>query len=224
MVIQHLRRPLGDQVAFLRQLRREFDATGAVAPSSRFLAKALTRPIEQREGPVRILEIGPGTGAVTRRIAEILRPDDRLDLVELNEQFASILERKFREDKQFQAVADRAQVHVCAVQEFEAEGDYDFIVSGLPLNNFSAEAVREIFDVCFRLLSPTGVLSYFEYIGVRRMRRLISGADERARLTALDGVLSEYLNGHRVQTVAVPANLPPAWVHHLRASGDADGT
>jgi phospholipid N-methyltransferase len=221
VVIQRLQRPLGDQVAFLRQLRREFEATGAVAPSSRFLAKAMTQPSEQRQGPVRILEIGPGTGAVTRRIVELLRPDDRLDLVELNDQFATILKRKFREDHLFQTVSDRAHVHVCAVQDYESEGGYDFIISGLPLNNFSADAVREIFDVCFGLLSPTGVLSYFEYIGVRRLRRLFSGANERARLTALDAVLNEYLSGHRVQTVAVLANLPPAWVHHLQASGGA---
>ncbi|MCH7685573.1 MAG: methyltransferase domain-containing protein, partial [Planctomycetes bacterium] len=159
---------------FLRGWRREFHTTGAIAPSSRFLARAITRPIEQRSGPVRILEVGPGTGAVTRRIIQLLRPDDRLDLVELNDRFAAILEQKFREDRLFRKAADQAQIHVCAVQEFQSAGNYDFIISGLPLNNFSADAVREIFDVCFGLLAPEGVLSYFEHILLRRLRGVFS--------------------------------------------------
>ena len=216
MVTRFLKRPFGDQIAFLQQLRREFEATGAVAPSSRFLARAITKPLEHRDGPARILEIGPGTGAVTRQIVQRLRPDDRLDLVELNGGFVEILQQKFRDDPVFQAAADRAKIHMCAVQDFEADGQYDFIISGLPLNNFPAELVREIFDVCFGLLEPNGILSYFEYMFVRRFRRVLSRGSERARLTALEEILDARLQQHRFRTNGVLANIPPAWVHHLR--------
>ena len=107
MEVQKSRRLFGDHFDFLRQLREEFEATGAVAPSSRFLARAIAKPFEQREGPARVLEVGPGTGAVTRRIVQLLKADDRLDLVELNGKFVEILERKFRDDPLFQAAADR---------------------------------------------------------------------------------------------------------------------
>ena len=80
-----------DHLEFFRQFRRRFKTTGAVSPSSRFLAKALVRPLRESRGPARVLEIGPGTGAVTRKIVELLGPEGHLDLVELNEAFATNL-------------------------------------------------------------------------------------------------------------------------------------
>ena len=38
--------------------------------------------------------VGPGTGSVTRRIAARLGPEDRLDLVELNETFVQRLRHR----------------------------------------------------------------------------------------------------------------------------------
>ena len=54
-----MKRFLGDHVEFFRQYRRRFQTTGAVAPSSRFLARALARPYERHEGACRVLEVGP---------------------------------------------------------------------------------------------------------------------------------------------------------------------
>ena len=61
-----MRMRLADQ----RGVRNEFfeaevdQTTGAILPSSRGLARAMTRPMRQAKGPRRILEVGPGTGAV----------------------------------------------------------------------------------------------------------------------------------------------------------------
>src|SRR5437868_10331670 len=95
-----------EHVAFFRQYRQRFQSTGAVAPSSRFLARALARPLETHAGPCRVLEVGPGTGAVTRRLVRLLKPGDRLDLVELNETFVDLLRRRFADDPEFHRVAD----------------------------------------------------------------------------------------------------------------------
>src|SRR5947209_20633881 len=102
---------LGEHVAFFRQYRQRFQTTGAVAPSSRFLARALAKPLERHQGACRVLEVGPGTGAVTRRIVRLLKPADRFDLVELNETFVDVLNRRFAEDPDFRAVAERPTVH-----------------------------------------------------------------------------------------------------------------
>ena len=91
-----------DHVEFFRQFRTQFHTTGAIAPSSRRLARAMTRHIAGPRGPARILEVGPGTGAVTRRILRLLRTEDRLDLVELNESFADLLRQRFQSDPAFQ--------------------------------------------------------------------------------------------------------------------------
>lgn len=170
----------------------------------------------RRERPGRILEVGPGTGAVTKRIVRLLRPEDRFDLVELNETFAGLLRERFETDPRYRAAADRSQVHVCPIQEFAATEPYDIIVSGLPLNNFPAELVRSIFQTYFKLLAPGGTLSYFEYMYVRPLRKLVVGQDERTRLNELDRIANEYLSEYRIGRSWVFANFPPAWVQHLR--------
>jgi len=207
---------LAEHLEFLRQYRRRFETTGAVAPSSRFLARSLTGPLERHPGACRVLEVGPGTGAVTRRIVKLLKPDDRFDLVELNETFVGVLKRRFEHDPEFRRVADRSHVHQCPIQEFRAEAPYQFIVCGLPFNNFPAETVREIFGVFFDLLAPGGVLSYFEYMYMRPLRRVVSNHDGRERLGKLEAVLQEYLGRHGFRRDWVFVNFPPAWVQHLR--------
>jgi phosphatidylethanolamine/phosphatidyl-N-methylethanolamine N-methyltransferase len=207
---------LGDHVEFFRQFRTQFHTTGAIVPSGRALARAMTRHLDSPRRAARILEVGPGTGAVTRRIVRLLHGDDQLDLVELNSTFAGLLEERFRVDPLFQRVADRARVHVCGIESFRPEADYDFIVSGLPFNNFSPVFVEQVLETFFGLLAPAGVLSYFEYIGVRPLRRVVAGSAERGRLQDLDRVLSSFLTRHRFRRDCVLLNVPPAWVQHLR--------
>ena len=80
---------------FFGEFRRHYFTTGSILPSSRSLARALVSPMRRRTAPARILEVGPGTGAVTAEILRQLRPDDRLDIVEINEHFIQVLERRF---------------------------------------------------------------------------------------------------------------------------------
>lgn len=216
MLVHRLARPFAHQLAFWRELRRRSETTGAIAPSSRFLARAMTGPLSQRTESARILEIGPGTGAVTRRIVRLLKPEDTFDLVELNDGFADIIEQRFAEEDSFQRVAAQSTVHVIPVQEFQPQAPYDYIVSGLPLNNFSGPLVREILASYLRLLAAGGVLSYFEYIYIRSCRRIVSRGDERARLRELDEILGEFLAQYRFSTNWVLPNIPPAWVHHVK--------
>lgn len=208
--------PFADHFTFFREFRTRFETTGAIAPSSRFLAGAMTKPYEGCRQQCRVLEIGPGTGAVTQRLVKVLKKDDRLDLVELNENFASLLQQRFDTDKHYRKVAAQSAVHVCALQDFKPETQYDYIISGLPLNNFPVDLVRDIFRCYFELLAPGGILSYFEYMYVRPIRRLVSKPDEKQRLSALEEIMSNYLVRHRFHRNWVFVNFPPAWVQHLR--------
>lgn len=185
-------------------------------PSSRFLARAMTGPMKRRDRPARILEVGPGTGAVTQRIVSLMNNGDRFDLVEINAAFADVLQRRFKQDPAFRRVAEQSAIHTCPIQEFSADEPYDYIVSGLPLNNFSTELVAEIFDAFFGLLAPDGVLSYFEYMAVRPIRKVVGKKSERDRIRELDALLNSYLDRHRIDRDWVLCNLPPAWVQHLR--------
>jgi phosphatidylethanolamine/phosphatidyl-N-methylethanolamine N-methyltransferase len=205
-----------DHREFFRQFRTQFQTTGAIAPSSRRLARAMTRYIAAPRGPARILEVGPGTGAVTRRIVALLQADDQLDLVELNQAFAGRLEQRFQHEPGFQRAADRARVHVCGIESFQADRPYDYIVSGLPFNNFSPAFVGRVLDAFFNFLAPGGVLSFFEYMYVRPVRGLVARGAERTRIKDLDRIVNGRLERHGFRRDWVFLNLPPAWVQHLR--------
>jgi hypothetical protein len=67
------------------------------------------------------------------------------------------------------------------------------------------------------LLAPGGTLSFFEYIAVRTARSLISGQAERTRLRGIGRAMRSVLDGREIRRDAVWLNVPPAWVHHVRA-------
>jgi len=212
-----MRRTLSDHRRFLKEFWRNYHTTGAILPSGRFLASALARYVgQQADGARRILEVGPGTGCVTRRIIAALGPDDRLDLVELNGSFVEGLHRCFQTDPVFRPVAPRARVLHCPVEELPRDETYDLIISGLPLNNFTVAEVERILSVLTGLLRPGGTLSFFEYIAIRHVKKLISGRAERERLRGIGRVLAALLDAHEIRRDWVWPNVPPAWVHHVR--------
>jgi len=206
---------LQDYRAFLTQFLRHYETTGAIIPSGRALAAALCRHVGAG-APQRILEAGPGTGAVTGCVIERMRADDQLWLVELNPAFAAHLRNAFTERPSFQAVASRCHLVEGSIQDLGQDTQFDLVVSGLPLNNFSPEVVRAILASFAKLLKPTGILSFFQYILIRDAKTLVSVGPERTRLKsvgeAIDGVLTE----REFAREWVWPNVPPAWVHHLR--------
>jgi phospholipid N-methyltransferase len=164
----------------------------------------------------RILEVGPGTGAVTARIIHDMRADDRLELVERNDQFVARLRERLQRDEMLRPCAERITLHHAGVEELSEDRPYDVIVSGLPLNNFSVAFVEQLIGKLSRLLAPGGTLSFFEYIAVRRAKAVLGRQAERERLRGIGHVLGELLDAHEICRDRVLANVPPAWVHHVR--------
>lgn len=209
-------RPLAKHRLFFREFRQNYHTTGAILPSGRRVSTALARYVG-RDGQVqRVLEVGPGTGAVTRSIVQNLGPEDRLDLVELNPSFAALLRNDLAADPAFRAVAGRVRVIEKPVEQLADDLRYDVIVSGLPLNNFSVESVEQILATLRRLLAPGGTLSFFEYIAIRQMKALVSGPSTRKRLRGIAHALDSFLDGNEIHRDAVWLNILPAWVHHVR--------
>lgn len=207
-----------ENTLFFREYVRHFHHTGAVLPSGRFLAAALTRFVrgEHGNGERKILEVGPGTGAVTKRIVGGMNGGDRLDMVELNDSFVEQLQKRFQTEPSFKTVADRARIHHCPIEEMPGEEKFDVIVSGLPFNNFPAESVEQILATLLERLAPQGTISFFEYIAVRPARAMLSGRSERTRLRGIGRAMRAVFQNHEIRRDSVLLNVPPAWVHHLR--------
>lgn len=201
---------------FFREFQRTFQTTGAILPSSWFLAHALTRHLAQPRPPCRILEVGPGTGSVTCAIARHMRLEDHLDAVEINGRFVQLLEERLRRERVFALCRDQINVIHAALEDLIGEGVYDFIVSGLPLNNFSSAQVREIFATYVRLLKPGGTLTYYEYAWVRQLRSPFVSKRERRRLFRVGRLMRGYIRDYQVRREQIFINVPPATVRHLR--------
>lgn len=206
---------------FIRESRRHFRDTGALLPSSRFLARALVSELGKWRGPSRILEVGPGTGSVTAQILRHLLPGDRLDLVEVNRHFIELLQGRFAKEGRFWRYRDQVKLIHAAVENLTGEANYDFIISGLPLNNFSVAQVREIYRVYNRLLKPGGTLTYYEYVFIRQLKSPFSDRRERRRLYRVGRVVGEYIRAYQVRRQRVFMNMPPAVVRHLRLKPSA---
>jgi phospholipid N-methyltransferase len=209
---------LSNYRVFVKQFFRRYHTTGAILPSGRSLANALCRYVRDDDGAAgrrEILEVGPGSGAVTERLVRLLRNNDRLTLVEVNDDFVRHLNERFDAEPAFKSVADRSKLQHCRLEELDGEHCYDRIVSGLPLNNFASAEVRQILETFARLAKPGGILSFFEYVAVRKVKRLVSGRDERQRLREI-GELIGGLKEREVRRDWVLLNVTPAWVHHIR--------
>src|SRR3954469_3406783 len=231
-----MRQRLTDYRVFWRQFREAYHSTGAVLPSGRALARALERfvredaPIlEEKAAPLtgtngdmagrRILEVGPGTGAVTMQIIDDMRPNDRLVMVERNEQFVEHLKGRIAELCSNSTSDPRIVIVHASIEELPEDEPYDVIISGLPLNNFAIELVQQILSKLRRLVAPGGTVSFFEYVAVRKAKAIVSPRNDRERLRGISKVLGEFLRGAEIRRDLVLANVPPAWVHHVRAGG-----
>ncbi|MFI6326064.1 class I SAM-dependent methyltransferase [Nonomuraea sp. NPDC050556] len=190
-------------------------STGAILPSGARLATALTRHVRQPPEPHAaggraFLEVGPGTGAVTRYITPCMGPLDRLDLVEANPRLAQHLEELLGGDP---SLADRTRLWVSPVEELELE-PYDAIVAGLPFANFDPELVEVIFTRLLGALKPGGKLSFFGYTGATVVRHLTRSSS----MARTQDVLRDIIVRHQVSRELVTWNVPPARVHHLSAT------
>jgi phospholipid N-methyltransferase len=213
-----LRVELGHRWRFLSRYLRDPNTVGAVVPSSRSLAEAVSEPFLTSSGPANVLEVGAGTGPVTRYLGTILREGDTLDVCEINHDFADLLERDVLSNARFAPLVAKGRVRLLRlpVQELPNDKQYDFVISGLPLTAFELRDVLDVFEVIRRCLKPGGVFSYFEYLGLRRTSRTFAIGRRRARIRAVSAYLTDTLQQHRITTKTVFLNFPPASVHHLR--------
>lgn len=199
---------------FLGQSIKHATTVGAVWPSSKGLCRAMVEPVVTgQNGPLRVLEVGPGVGPVTAELVQRLIPGDTLDVVELNPEFCEILIERFG------ASFFVPTVHNVSILDFNPAYRYHHIVSGLPLANFPADMVEAIYRQLFSLLEPDGTLVMFTHIGGREVLRFFGGPDHRRRaqeITEIEDRLRPWVVGER----NVVLNMPPARVVVRRKRGE----
>ncbi|MER5965252.1 methyltransferase domain-containing protein [Streptomyces sp. NPDC002057] len=202
---------------FLIEAARDLRTTGAIAPSSKALARLLTDPVQEHGArPLNVLEAGAGTGSVTRTLIPRLSAGSRLDIVEANARFAAQLCHLVRTHPRLAGGSDRVRVHRTLVEHLDTSRPYDVIVSGLPFTNFAPAQVETIMDRYMELLQPGGTLTYFAYRGTRYARALTASRAETRRHHAVEEILGGYQKRYAIGRWSVWGNLPPCHVWQLR--------
>lgn len=200
---------------FFHQAFRNIRTTGSVMPSSQALAQAMTRSACNHAGRKRVLEVGPGTGPFTGPILRSLRPGDAFDVVELNGEFCRHIESRHLAPFRTANPQVTVRLHQGAIEDADLERGYDFIVCGLPFNNFPLALTEAIFSQMIDLLRSGGELTFFEYVGAREVKRPFVGREHRRAIDGLTSLHRATAQRHAVRREIVVANIPPACAVHI---------
>jgi phosphatidylethanolamine/phosphatidyl-N-methylethanolamine N-methyltransferase len=164
-------RRLDDEVRFIRSWMEKPLATGAVMPSGKPLARAMAKCVDpEREGPV--IELGPGTGAVTVALVEQGIDPSRLVMVEFNPAFCRLLRTRYPEATVIQGDAYSIKRLLANLLRHPAAA----VVSGLPLFTKPLKFRLRLLADAFTLLGPDAPFVQFTYAMVPPIPRSYSGA------------------------------------------------
>lgn len=150
----------GGSGLFIKESFKDVKVQGSFLPSTQFLGRGILKCVEMKEG-ITIVELGAGTGALTKKILPCLPEDGRLIIVELNGSLADYLKKIFI-DKRVTIVQGDAQNLRKILFGLGVE-KVDCIISGIPLGNLSYAEKQNIFMEINRSLLDDGQYVQFQY-------------------------------------------------------------
>ena len=173
--------------------------TGAIVPSSRFLAKEMLRYFPDNQKKV-VVEFGAGTGAITKRIQDRMVDQEYLGF-ELNTAFIDHVQKRL------------PSMEICpkSAESFKEELNKrnmdapSLIVSGLPWALFPDELQESILAATLDGLEEGGVFSTFAYAHALKLKQAQSFSQK----------LERHFDEVKVSKV-IWRNLPPAVIYHCR--------
>jgi phosphatidylethanolamine/phosphatidyl-N-methylethanolamine N-methyltransferase len=186
--------------AFLGAALRRPATMGAIAPSSPRLGAVLASVVPSTGEPV-VVELGPGTGAVSAVISERLPEGARHLAVELDPAMVEFLRRTH-------PGLDVVQGNAADLGKLLAErgiGRVDAVICGLPWALFDDATQTELLGEISRVIGDHGAFTTFAYLhgmtlgAARRFRRRLRGTFDEVLVSA-----------------TVWRNLPPAFVYVCR--------
>ncbi len=170
-----LGRSVAERWRFVRSFVTEPRQVGAVLPTSRRTAQVMLEmgPVAQART---VVELGAGTGPITREIVPRLAPGARLLVYELDQDLARGLAAEFT-DPRVRVLAESA----ARLEEHLAGERADVIFSALPFTSLPGPVRTELLDVSRRALAPGGVFVVLQYSPLveRELRRRFTSVQRR---------------------------------------------
>lgn len=137
---------MGHGLAFALGCLRNPRRVGAIAPASRALARAILNEVLHCEPRV-LIEVGAGTGAITRALTPCLVAVDRFVVYERDPGFASLLRTAFPQIEVLNHCASSVDSLVIEARSPVA------LVSSLPLLSMPAREARQCIDAMLTLIA-----------------------------------------------------------------------
>lgn len=144
---------------FLLEFLRHPVQTGAVLPSSSYLAEAMVDWLDL-EGAGSVLEYGAGTGPFTPHILKRLRKDSRFIAIERNASLAA----QFRSRMPNVTLVQDSVENVRAICDAAEIVSVDCIVCGLPWASFADDLQKRVLDAMMTVLRSDGQFVTFAYL------------------------------------------------------------
>jgi len=175
--VRALKKPLrlDDEVRFLRSWIEKPLHMGAVMPSGKVLARTMAQYVDiNSSGPV--VELGPGTGAITNALIEHGVDQKRLVLVEYNPGFCALLRDRYPHAKVVQGDAYKLRDSLWDVLNVPASA----VVSGLPLVTKPMLTRLRLIRDAFLALAPGAPFVQFTYSVVPPIPKSLPGVSTEA--------------------------------------------
>jgi phospholipid N-methyltransferase len=190
------RRTIGEYLLFLGKFLRNPRHVGAVAPSSPALGREMAKAVPHDATAI-VVELGPGTGALTRHVLDALATGQRFLVVEIDPQFCDSLRARWPQlDCECGSAA--ALPAMLAARHWSS---VDHVLSGLPFASLPAAISRAILAAIGSSVRPGGTFTTFQYVHAFATP---PAAKFRQEMVARFGPM--------VSRTMVLKNVPPAYV------------
>lgn len=192
---------------FATEALANFYTVAAVVPSSIHLASAMVEPLPVSKALVAV-ELGAGTGAMTRELLNELPPDATLLAFEINPRFFDYLKQTFHDPRL--VLINESVENMERVLREHGHGHVDVVVSSLGLGFMSEPKRKRIFEGLMPFVRPHTVLTQYQYIYALQF------SNGKLRRLSLKPLLNNYFDS--VESRIIWRNVPPAYVYtcHLQ--------
>lgn len=172
-----------DAATFLKRFLTHPGQVGSVAPSSRFLAKAMLDQVDWKN-TLNIAELGAGTGVFTRKIVKLARPDAKILVFEIDKTLRNLIRDEHPEHKGLRLYSD-AQKLIDAMHENNIK-NLDFIISSLPFTVLPHYMSENILDAANEALKPDGRFIAYQYSRIMKNKLTEKFSDIKMKYVLLN--------------------------------------
>jgi phospholipid N-methyltransferase len=148
---------MNDFALFLGKFLTQGTRIASVAPSSRWLSRLTVANIDWAKATA-LVELGAGTGPITRVIAERARPECRVIVIERDRDFASLLRKRFETRPNFEIVEGDVR-DLAPILAARNVSSVDHVISGLPSPSLPRAVQVDLFRAVRSVLRLEGTFN-----------------------------------------------------------------